>query len=452
MRKLGFRVGSLVACVLFATARGSAQDIASKIEAYMNAHVRVNHFSGAILVAREGRVILSKGYGWANIEHEVPNTPQTKFRLGSITKQFTAMAILLLEERGRLSVHDPICTYVPNCPEAWREVTIHHLVTHTSGIPNFTSFPDYVRTQCLEEPSPPASTLERFRNKPLDFRPGERMSYSNSGYIVLGYIIEKVAGESYEAFLRKNIFEPLKMANTGYESRGAILKHRAAGYSWQGDQLINAAYIDMTIPHAAGGLYSTVEDLFLWDQALYAERLVSKASLERMFTPFKDNYAYGWMVTTHLKRKMIGHGGRINGFSTFIARYPDDKVLVVVLSNIESAPSGRIARDLAAIVFGEPYELPRERVAVKLDPKILDAYVGQYELAPNLLLTIIREGDRLLVRVGGQPPIELFPESETRFFLRVVDAEITFVKNERGEITHLVLHQGGQDHLARRIR
>jgi|DewCreStandDraft_5_1066085.scaffolds.fasta_scaffold00029_124 CubicO group peptidase (beta-lactamase class C family) len=452
MRRFGIGASALIAFIVFVPVRGGAQDIASKIDEYMNAHVRVNRFSGAILVAREGKVLLSKGYGWANAEHEVPNTPQTKFRLGSITKQFTAMAILLLEERGRLKVHDPICTYVPNCPEAWREITIHHLLTHTSGIPNFTNFPDYAKTQCLPEPSPPASTLERFRDKPLDFPPGERMSYSNSGYIVLGYILEKVAGESYEAFLRKNIFEPLKMVNTGYDTNRQILKHRASGYTWQGDALINAAYIDMTIPHAAGALYSTVEDLYLWDQALYTERLVSKTSLEKMFTPFKDDYAYGWIVTTHLGRKVIGHGGRINGFSTFLARYPDDKVLVVVLSNLESAPSGRIARDLAAIVFGEPYGLPRERVAITLDPKIYDAYVGQYELAPNLLLTITKAGDRLMLHVGGQPPIELLPESETKFFLRIVDAQITFVKNERGEVTHLLLHQDGRTQPAKRIR
>ncbi|MCS6816502.1 MAG: serine hydrolase [Blastocatellia bacterium] len=452
MRRLDLRAGALVALILLTNARGVAQDIVSKIEAYMNAHVRANRFSGAILVAREGKVIVSKGYGWANLEHEVPNTPQTKFRLGSITKQFTAMAILMLEERGRLSVHDPVCRYVPNCPEAWREITIHHLLTHTSGIPNFTNFPEYVKTQCLGEPAPPASTLDRFRDKPLDFRPGERASYSNSGYIVLGYIIEKVAGEPYEAFLRKNIFEPLGMVNTGVDSNSRIMRHRAAGYTWQDDALANAPYIDMTIPHAAGGLYSTVEDLYLWDQALHTERLVSKASLEKMFTPFKNNYAYGWVVTTHLNRKMIGHGGRINGFSTFIARYPDERVVVVVLSNLESAPSGRIARDLAAIVFGEPYELPRERVAIALDPRIYDAYVGRYELAPNLVLTVTREDDRLMLQVGGQPPIRMFPESETKFFLRIVDAQITFVKDEKGEVTHLILHQGGQDQVARRVR
>jgi CubicO group peptidase (beta-lactamase class C family) len=440
----------LVALGLLAAASAGAQDIASKIDQYVNAQIKVNRFGGSILVARDGKVLASKGYGMANVEHDIPNTPQTKFRLGSITKQFTATAILLLEERGKLSVQDAVCKYVPECPAAWQEITVHHLLTHTSGIPNFTSFPDYVKT--MMQPSPAATTLERFKNKPLDFKPGERMSYSNSGYVLLGYIIEKASGETYEVFIRKNIFEPLKMMNTGYDVSSQILKHRAAGYARRGDGVANAAYLDMTIPHAAGALYSTVEDLYLWDQALFTENLLSKASLDKMFTPFKNNYAYGWTVTTQFNRKAISHGGGINGFVTFIARYPDDKTFVVVLSNVESAPSNRIARDLTAMVFGEPYEIPKERVAIKLDPKTYDAYVGQYELAPTVTVTVTKEDDRLMVQLTGQPKVEVFPESETKFFLRVVDAQITFVKDDKGQVTHLVLHQGGQDRQAKKIQ
>lgn len=450
MKRMRLRIVTLIALGLLVAASAGAQDLASKIDEYLKAQVKVNRFGGAILVARDGKVLASKGYGMANVEHDIPNTPETKFRLGSITKQFTAAAILLLEERGTLSVQDQVCKYVPECPDAWREITIHHLLTHTSGIPNFTSFPDYLKT--MMQPSPAASTVERFKGKPLDFKPGERMSYSNSGYVLLGYIIERITGKSYDAFIRENIFEPLKMTNTGYDVSSQILKHRAAGYARRGDGLTNAAYLDMTIPHAAGALYSTVEDLYLWDQALYTEKLLSKPSLDKMFTPFKNNYAYGWTVTTQFNRKMIGHGGGINGFVTFISRYPDDKTFVVVLSNVEGAPASRIARDLAAIVFNEPYEAPRERVAIQLDPKIYDAYVGQYELAPNLVVAVTKEDDRLMIQLTGQPKVEVFPEAETKFFLRVVDAQITFVKDEKGQVTHLVLHQGGQDRQAKKVQ
>jgi hypothetical protein len=171
-----------------------------------------------------------------------------------------------------------------------------------------------------------------------------------------------------------------------------------------------------------------------------------------MFTPFKNNYAYGWTVTTQFNRKTISHGGGINGFVTFLARYPDDRAFIVVLSNVEGAPSNRIARDLAAMVFGEPYEIPKERVAIKLDSKIYDAYVGQYELAPNVIITVTKEDDRLMIQLTGQPKVEVFPESETKFFLRVVDAQLTFVKDDKGQVAHLILHQGGQDRQAKKIQ
>src|SRR5262247_2180124 len=205
----------LTALSLFIVVRALAQEaapIASKLDEYLSAAAKKD-FTGSALVARDGKVIFSKGYGMANAEWDIPNTTQTKFRLGSITKQFTAASLLLLQERGKLSVQDPICKFFDNCPEAWKEITIHHLLTHTSGIPNFTSFPDYQKTMMI--PVTMESLVARFKDKPLDFKPGEKMSYSNSGYVALGHIVEKVAGETYESFLQKNIFEPLKMSNSG---------------------------------------------------------------------------------------------------------------------------------------------------------------------------------------------------------------------------------------------
>jgi CubicO group peptidase (beta-lactamase class C family) len=347
----------IAAGLLFATAR--ADEVASKLDEYMTALTKLGQFGGSVLVARDGRVLLSKGYGLANAEWDIPNTPTTKFRLGSIAKQFTAMAIMQLDEKGKLKVEDPVCKYVPECPESWRKIAIHHLLTHTSGIPSFTSFPDYIPT--LSQPSLVSKTVERFKAKTLDFEPGTKFAYSNSGYVLLGYILEKVSEQDFSEYLDQNIFGPLKMQNSGYDSFGAVLKQRASGYMRRAGKLANALYIDMTIPHAAGALYSTVEDLYLWDQALYSEKLVSRPSLKRIFTPFKDDYAYGWFVTKRFNRKLINHGGGINGFSTMIDRYPDDKAAVIVLSNVEGSAVGPAARALAAIIFGEKYEMPRER-------------------------------------------------------------------------------------------
>lgn len=444
------RVSVSIALLFLLGASAAAQDLTPKFNEYLDALVKQARFTGAALVARDGKVIFSKGCGLANVEFDVPNTPQTKFRLGSVTKQFTATAILLLQERGKLSVQDPICKYVEGCPPAWSEVTIHHLLSHTGGIPNFTSFPDYLPKMMM--PVTTQEMIARFKDKPLDFKPGEKWSYSNSGYFLLGYVIEKVAGESYESFVQQNIFEPLKMKSTGYDHFDTILKNRATGYSLKKGTMVNSLYIDMTQPYAAGSLYSTVEDLFLWNEALYSDRLLSGKSREAMMTPVKNDYGYGLAIQTKWGRKMISHGGGINGFSTFIARFPDEKVTVVVLRNADygSPNPGQMSSDLAAIAFGEKYVIPAPIIEVKVDPKIYDAYVGRYELAPNFVLTISKEGDRLMAQATGQPPFELFPSSETKFFLKAIDAQITFVKDEAGKVTHLILHQGG-DRQAKRI-
>lgn len=351
----------------------------------------------------------------------------------------------------------PLQSYLPNYPNG-EEITIHHLLTHTSGIPDFGEFPDLQKTIMI--PSPVEKTIQRFKDKPLEFTPGEKFKYSNSGYILLGYIIEKVSGTSYEEFLEENIFQPLNMMNTGYDHHDTLLKHRASGYSIGGGGLTNAAYIDMSIPYAAGALYSTVEDLYLWDRALYTEKLVKKSSLDRMFTPFVEtesgaieaHYAYGWNVLSLFDRKVITHSGAINGFRQRIARYVDDDVCIVVLSNIETAPVDKISMDLAAIVFGEEYEVSKERMAAEVNPRIYDAYVGQYELAPDLIVTVTKENNRLFAQATGQPEFELYPESETKFFARVANIQVTFVKNEKGEVTQLIVHQEGTDTAAKKIK
>jgi CubicO group peptidase (beta-lactamase class C family) len=435
--------------VLLSAAPAPSQDIDSKVEEYMRARVERDHFSGAVLVARDGKPLVRQGYGMANLEHDVPNAPNVKFRLGSITKQFTAMAVMILQEKGKLDVREKVKTYLPDSPKAWDEVTVHHLLTHTSGIPSFTSFPDYLASM------PVHVTLDqlvaRFKDKPLEFKPGEKFKYSNSGYVLLGKLIDKVSGRTYPEFLQKNIFEPLGMKDTGYDNPIPVLKHRASGYSRPFLLNLNASYLDMSIPHAAGALYSTVDDLLLWDQALYTEKLVSKATLEKIFTPFKNHYAYGWTVGKEFGRKMVGHGGGINGFATDIRRYPDDRICVVVLSNLDSAPVGAIGHDLAAIAFGEKYSIPGRRLEAKVDPKLFDDYAGRYEAdEPKVTVTVTREGDRLMARLTGQPKLQLFPESETSFFDKAVDARVEFIKDKSGKVTHLVIHQGGVDLKARR--
>jgi CubicO group peptidase (beta-lactamase class C family) len=421
----------------------STGDLASQVEEYMTARVRRDRFSGSVLIARAGKALFCRGYGLANREHEVPSTPQTKYRLGSITKQFTAMAILILQEQGKLSVSDPVKKHVPQAPQSWDRITIHHLLTHTSGIPNYTSFPDFLKT--LPDRVTLKELIGKFKDTPLEFQPSEKFKYSNSGYIVLGQIIETAAAMPYATFLKRAILDPLQMRDTGYDNAIPILMHRAAGYTRRlGLVLTNADHIDMSIPHAAGALYSTVEDLHKWDQALDAGKLVTRKSLDAMFTPFKGHYGYGWLIERKFNQPRQLHGGGIMGFVTMIQRYPAEKLLVVVLSNLEGSPVGPIGDDLAAIALGEPYVVPREPKAVAVAPMLYESYTGRYEAdlpdgQGKREYTITRERDRLLLEPKNQTRLEAVPETESRFYIKGWDAIVEFVKGPGGAATEMIV-------------
>jgi CubicO group peptidase (beta-lactamase class C family) len=418
----------------------------------MHVRVELEHFSGVICIARDGEQLVSQGYGLADREHDVPNTPLTKFRLASITKQFTATAIMLLQQQGKLRAHDPVRAHLADCPATWDEVTIHHLLSHTSGIPNRTDFPETWATIGLPKTVP--ELIASFKDRPLDFAPGQRWNYSNSGYILLGAIIEQLAGRSYEQFMREQIFGPLAMADSGYDRHTPLLPHRAAGYAKRDGAIVNAAYIDMSNPYAAGALYSTVGDLCLWDQALYAERLIPQELLDTMFTPAPiaeppgyADYGYGWAIYRSFERRCVGHGGGIFGFSTSLTRFLDDRVLIVVLGNLESPYVPAISRDLAAIVFGEPYSMPQARQAIALDPRIYEAYVGEYSFADDgrtHTMTIRREGDRLIAQIAGDPAFELLPLSELEFFVEALDDRFTFGTDPRGQAAYVVMDMDGR--------
>jgi CubicO group peptidase (beta-lactamase class C family) len=295
--------------------------------------IATRHISGAVLVARDGKVVMSKGFGLADDANGTPNTPDTRFRLGSITKQFTAMAILILQARGLLSIDDRACTYLDDCPPAWKAVTIRQLLSHTAGLPDFTNLADYESTKGA--PSTPAQTLTRISALPLDFEPGEGFAYSNSGYVALGMIIERVSAMTYESFLQQAIFSPLGMNDSGYDHGTDGL---AVGYK---SARVVADPIDMSVPYAAGGLYSTVQDLYRWDQALSSDELVPRDVVALMFEPTAPTsdfpgLAYGFGF--YLKDSPLSwawHDGGIDGFQTYYGRHPTDGLAVIVLTNRE---------------------------------------------------------------------------------------------------------------------
>lgn len=421
----------------------SNQDLAAKMDEYMNAATQSGLFMGAILVARDGKVVISKGYGMASLEYDVPNTSQTRFDLASVSKTFVASLVLILQEKGKLNLHDPICEYLSECPEAWREVTIHHLLTHTSGITNYTELPDQYEKRALA--SFIQDAMNRIRRMPLQFKPGEKWSYTNTGYKLLHEIIEKTSGKSFDGALKEYILDPLGMKNTGVLEkpgiRHLIVRNLAAGYTDGVGPLEIAPWV-----HASygGSIYSTAEDSHLWGESFFSAKLLAKKTIEAAFTPVKANYGYGWFIFSKAKHRFVMHGGGIPGYGLTFALYPDDKITVLVASNLDTAPTNRIHDDLVKILFGESYQLPPKWKAIEVDPKLYDTYVGRYQNTknPKFIITITKDNDRLWNRLDDSPgaaTMVLRPLSETKFFNKMfVLYEVTFVKNDTGSVTGLI--------------
>ncbi len=423
-----------------------------KLDSILTAFTNKYMFNGSVLVAKKGKVLLGKGYGKANFSYDIPNTGETKFKLASVSKQFTATAIMILSEQGKLSTDDKLTKYIADYPNG-DKITIHHLLSHTSGIVNFTSLP--VFDSIMEKPHTHDQLIAYFKNKPLDFEPGTKYNYSNSGYVLLSYIIEKASGQTLGGYMANNIFEPLGMNNTGvFEGNTKVIKNLAMGYS-QGEmetEMENVRYIDMSIPTGAGALYSTVEDLFIWDQSLYTNKLLKKETLQKMFTAVKDNYAYGWMHENYRGHDWIFHSGGIQGFATNISRFPDDSLSIIILKNVDNQmffPANQIIRN---IMLGFTYDLPVERKVAKVDQKVYEKLCGDYELEPGFVLSITKENNRIFSQATDQPKLEIFPESEYFYFLKKINAQLEFTKDKKGAITSLTLLQGGQKMPAKKIK
>jgi CubicO group peptidase (beta-lactamase class C family) len=410
----------------------------------------------AVLVAQNGKIIYQKGFGFANLEHRVPVTVETKFRIGSITKQFTAAAIMKLQEAGLLQVQDALSKYMPDYPRG-NEVTIHHLLTHTSGIHSYTGKPDFLQTVTVE--TKPESLIASFKNDKYDFDPGTQWRYNNSAYFLLGYLVGKTANEPYDAYLKKTFFAPLNMQDTGIHHWSAILAHEATGYSYIDGKFQKAQNWDMSRAGGAGALYSTVTDLYRWNEAVFNGKVLSEKSLTAAFTPatlkdgskpqtFGGGYGYGWGISDFRGIKEITHGGGLNGFVTNLARYPEHNMTVTVLTNCaptrELNPSA-LTHEIAQIYLWEKMASQESYATdTTIDPRIYDDYVGRFEYPGGAILIVTRDGNKLFAQLTGQPQFEIFPRSATEFFWKAVDAQITFVKNEKGEVIHGLHRQGGQ--------
>jgi CubicO group peptidase (beta-lactamase class C family) len=408
----------------------------------------------AALVAQNGKILFEKGYGLADVARGTAITTETKFRIGSITKQFTASTILKLQEQGKLGVNDKLTRFFPDFPRG-DEVTLRHLLTHTSGIRSYTDKPGFIEK--VTSSISPQDLINSFKNDPYDFSPGEKWHYDNSGYFLLGVIIEKVSGQPYGEFLRKTFFQPLGMTHTGVHRAGIALEHEALGYTYDGAAFTNALNWDMSWAGGAGALYSTVEDLYRWNEATFGGKTLDAVSLKAAWTPVKteenkddaseSGYGFGWALSRFRGVPEISHGGGLNGFSTFLLRLPDQHFTVAVLANaLPGAPGadpGALAHLLTEIYLGETLPpRPITEVNQSISLKALDAIVGRYDYQTGIL-TVTRDGNRVYAQLGSQPQCEIFPKSETSFFWKVADAQVTFVKDKNGKVVKAIHHQSG---------
>lgn len=411
------------------------RELADELDAYLGAARNHDRFSGSVVVARGDVPILIAGYGMANHELGVANRADTKFGIASLTKAFTAVSILQLHESGKLDIADAICRFLDRCPGGWDAVTIEHLLAHTSGIPNYTHFPGYRETASMAATHD--DIVSRFVDRPLEFEPGTRYAYSNSGYHLLGMIIESASGSSYGDHLQQNIFAPLGMKDSGLNDHKSILGGRASGYDVQDGILVNADLQDLPHLYSGGGIYSTVEDMLRWSLAMTPGELLGEASIRRMFTPVLGTYGLGWNISSTHGRKDVHHAGMNFGFASHIRRFPEYALTIVVLGNNQATNAAAISRDLTAIVLGEPYRFAR--ASVELPEHVLVRYVGEYVVSANSSVVVTLENGRLFGQETGHGRTEMFAFAEGRFFLKRSGAEIEFLSGPEGNVTTMVM-------------
>jgi D-alanyl-D-alanine carboxypeptidase len=437
---MNIKRASLYAFALILTAAVAAR--ADKVDDYLKAEMQRNHIPGiSVAVLKDGKIIKVEGYGLANVELNVPARPETVYKIGSVSKQFIASGIMLLIDDGRISLDDKISKFLEGTPDTWKEITVRHLLTHTSGIVREAPGFDPLKIQN------DADVIKTAYPLPLRFAPGEKWEYCNVGYFTLAEIIRKVSGKPWGDYLKERLFSPLEMNATRTTTISDLVENRANGYLWRNGKLQNADIYFALRP--SGAFLSSVLDLAKWDAALYTDRTLKQSIRDQMWTPVKLNngttnpYGFGWQLEPVGGHRRVNHGGSLPGFRAEFARYIDDKVTVVVLTNSDNANPNALAVGVAALYI--PGLIP-ERVAAKVDPKVFEAYRGQYQPNPSTVLTVTREGDKLMVQQGSGEKRELVPESESNFFMPE-NRQVTysFVKDEKGQVTHLLVQRDGRE-------
>jgi CubicO group peptidase (beta-lactamase class C family) len=406
-------------CILFTLffTLSQAQSLESKIDKILRTQFKTNETGVSALVAKDGNVIYRKAFGKADLELDVDMTSKNVFEVGSITKQFTSVAILMLLEEGKLSLDDEITKFIPTYPTNGKKITIHHLLTHTSGIKSYTSMQRFGEVMTIDET--PLKFIDFFKNEPMDFDPGEKYLYNNSGYFILGYIVEKVSGISYPKFIQERIFDAIDMKSSYYGSHKKLIKNRASGYQ-KGAEFSNAQYISLTLPYAAGSIMSNVDDMLKWQTAITNNVFLKKATIDKAFTNYtlingdKINYGYGWSINEINDVPTIEHGGAIPGYLSMGVFVPSKNIYVILFSNCGCQSPTNTALEIAALAIDKPRQ--GEENTVNLSTEQLNTWVGTYEFDNKVLRYItLKEGQLYSKREGSPKSFKIYPTSPNTF-------------------------------------
>ncbi len=436
---------------LFCAASALAQTEEKKIDAIIGDKLKPDQPGMVVLAVKDNKVIYRKAFGMANLEHKVPMTSGMVFEIGSITKQFTAAAILMLYEQKKLGLDDDITKFIPDYPVHGHKITIQHLLTHTSGIKSYTSMEDF--SKVWRKDYKPVEFLDFFKNQPMDFAPGEKWSYNNSGYFLLGVIIEKISGIPYAQFIEDNIFKPLGMSSSYFGSQSKIIPFRASGY--QGDAtkgFVNAEYLSLTIPYAAGSLMSNVDDLLKWNQALWSNKVLKKETLDKATTAYLLNngkstrYGFGFGLDEISGSKTIEHSGGIFGYLTNGIYLPQENVLVLALANCNCLTPQELSTLIAASMIGKPHSNP---AMINVDEATLKSYAGKYITEEGPFNVTVENGQ--LSYSGGGPANKIYPYADRKFFKKDSFVTIEFT-SDAGAIAGLTYKDRGMTVEARKVK
>lgn len=432
----------LFVCLLGLSSLLFAQSNTDKIDSLIRAYIQLNKFNGTVIATQRGETVFNKSYGFSDVSTKKELLSNSIFQIGSLTKPFTALLILKLFDDKKISINEPISNFIDNYPRG-NEITIQHLLTHTSGIYEALRDRQYFEQLTSNKVLTNEERIAFFSNKPLDFIPGTKYSYSNSGYDLLGAIIEKVSGMTYQDCLKKYIFDPLKMDSSGFDYRALNDKKRkVVGYSY----LSKAKQIESKLwnPYAifsSGALYSTTEDLLKFYQGLKSYKIVSKETYERAVTPFLNGYGLGWYIDDIGNDKIINHGGNIDGFTSYFLMNPQNDICVVLLNNITSTSLERIGNSIYKILTNKPYTLPKPKVEIPVKQEILSSYIGRYEISDDYIAHITLENNILFLQINKEAKLKLSAEKEALFFIKDEDMEVEFMPQKDASL-QIKIRQG----------